>query len=94
MAPDRDRLTPLSRPHPRVCACGGVGRPLALAVGIASFLADCNNGFCYQSFDSAIQREGDMMQVLDVLADQVGVIGVFSDWPATVTFYANCMDLK
>ena len=23
----------------------------------------------------------------------VGVVGVFSVWPATVTFYANCMDL-
>jgi glycerophosphoryl diester phosphodiesterase len=34
------------------------------------------------------------MRVLDVLAatgpPDVGVIGVFSDWPATVTFYANC----
>ena len=28
--------------------------------------------------------------VLDVLARDVGVIGVFSDWPATTTFYANC----
>ena len=29
--------------------------------------------------------------VLDVLAQDVGVEGVFSDWPATVTYYANCM---
>ena len=34
------------------------------------------------------------MVALDVLGDQVGVIGVFSDWPATVSFYANCMGLK
>ena len=32
--------------------------------------------------------------VLDVLAQQVGVRGIFSDWPATVTYYANCMGLK
>jgi glycerophosphoryl diester phosphodiesterase len=32
--------------------------------------------------------------VLDVLAKQVGVIGVFSDWPATTTFYANCAGLR
>lgn len=32
--------------------------------------------------------------LLDMLAKQVGVIGVFSDWPATVTYYANCMGLK
>ena len=60
----------------------------------SGILADGNNGFYYQSFDSAIKREGDMMQVLDVLANQVGILGIFSDWPATVTFYANCMGLK
>jgi glycerophosphoryl diester phosphodiesterase len=32
--------------------------------------------------------------VIDVLAQQVGVKGIFSDWPATVTYYANCMGLK
>ena len=35
-----------------------------------------------------------MMRVLDVLAKQVGIRGIFSDWPATVSFYANCMGLK
>jgi glycerophosphoryl diester phosphodiesterase len=24
----------------------------------------------------------------------VKVLGIFSDWPATVTYYANCMGLK
>ena len=56
-------------------------------------LADGDNGFYYQSFDSAIDREGDMMEVVDVLARDVGVRGIFSDWPATVTYYANCMGL-
>jgi glycerophosphoryl diester phosphodiesterase len=53
-------------------------------------LADGNNGFYYQTYDSAVKREGDMFNVLDVLAKDVGVLGVFSDWPATTTFYANC----
>ncbi len=57
-------------------------------------LADGNNGWYYQTFDSAVQREGDMLQALHVLAQDVGVMGVFSDWPATTTFYANCMDLR
>ena len=35
-----------------------------------------------------------MLMVLDVLARQVGIRGIFSDWPATVTYYANCMRLK
>ena len=60
----------------------------------SGILADGNNGFYYQSFDSAIRREGDMFQVLDVLVKQVGIRRIFSDWPATVSFYANCMGLK
>ncbi len=60
----------------------------------SGILADGNNGFYFQTFDSAVTREGDVMRVLDVLAQDVGVIGVFSDWPATVSFYANCKRLK
>ena len=60
----------------------------------SGILADGNNGFYFQSFDSAVTREGDLMRVLDVLAQDVGVIGVFSDWPASVSFYANCKGLK
>ncbi|CAN5159124.1 glycerophosphodiester phosphodiesterase family protein [soil metagenome] len=57
----------------------------------AGILADGDNGFYYQSIDSALKKEGDMLRALDVLTQQVGIIGIFSDWPATVTFYANCM---
>jgi glycerophosphoryl diester phosphodiesterase len=57
-------------------------------------LANGKSGWYYQSFDKAITREGDMMQVLDVLAKDVGIMGIFSDWPATITYYANCMGLK
>ena len=57
-------------------------------------LADGNNGFYYQSFDKAVKNEGDMLVALDMLARQVGIIGIFSDWPATVTFYANCAGLR
>ena len=59
----------------------------------SGILADGNNGFYFQSFDSAVTREGDLMRVLDVLAQDVGVKGVFSDWPVTVSFYASCMGL-
>lgn len=41
----------------------------------------------------AINSEGDAIRVLHVLAKEVGVRGVFSDWPATITYYANCMGL-
>ncbi|MBE9552246.1 MAG: glycerophosphodiester phosphodiesterase [Proteobacteria bacterium] len=51
-------------------------------------------GFYYQSTASITDNDGDAMTMLDVLAQDVGVLGVFSDWPATVTYYANCMNLK
>ncbi len=51
-------------------------------------------GYYYQSVTDAIKTDGDTMVLLDVLAKDVGVIGVFSDWSATVTYYANCMGLK
>jgi glycerophosphoryl diester phosphodiesterase len=60
----------------------------------SGILADGNNGFYFQTIDPAIRREGDVMTVIDVLARQVGVLGIFSDWPATTTFYANCANLR
>ncbi len=47
----------------------------------------------YQSIADAIDNEGVVYELLDVLAKDIGVLGVFSDWPATVTYYANCMDI-
>jgi len=43
---------------------------------------------------NVIEREGDVFELLDVLAKDVGVLGVFSDWPATTTYYANCMGIR
>jgi len=51
-------------------------------------------GYYYQSVTDGIKTDGDTMVMLDVLAKDVGVIGIFSDWAATVTYYANCMNLK
>jgi glycerophosphoryl diester phosphodiesterase len=50
-------------------------------------------GYYYQSVTAAIDNDGDTYAMLDALARKVGVLGVFSDWPATVTYYANCMGL-
>jgi glycerophosphoryl diester phosphodiesterase len=60
----------------------------------SGILADGNNGFYYQTIDQAIKREGDLFKVIDVLAKDVGVLGIFSDWAAPVTYYANCMGLE
>ena len=50
--------------------------------------------FYYSSIAEAIDSDGDRYLALDVLARQVEVSGIFSDWPASVTYYANCMGLR
>jgi len=47
----------------------------------------------YQTITGATNNDGDKMNLLHVLAKDVGVLGVFSDWPATTTYYANCMNI-
>ncbi|AFU98820.1 glycerophosphodiester phosphodiesterase family protein [Simiduia agarivorans] len=54
-----------------------------------------NDGAWYhQSTDAVVNNDGDKLVSLHVLAKDVGIIGIFSDWPATTTFYANCMNLR
>ncbi|KZL18788.1 putative glycerophosphoryl diester phosphodiesterase 1 [Pseudovibrio axinellae] len=60
----------------------------------SGLLSHNKGGWYYNSISDAVTNEGTALEVLDVLAQDVKVTGVFSDWPATVTFYANCMGLK
>ncbi|KAA0011947.1 glycerophosphodiester phosphodiesterase [Billgrantia pellis] len=46
----------------------------------------------HQTTEETIRRDGDKLITLDTLVRDVGVLGVFSDWPATVSFYANCLE--
>jgi len=50
--------------------------------------------FYYQSVLDGLQNDGDILTTVDVLAKDVGVLGIFSDWSATVSYYASCMHLK
>ena len=52
------------------------------------------SGWYYQTIDAALRSDSDVLVVLDVLARQARVSAVFSDWPATTTFYANCTGLN
>ena len=52
------------------------------------------SAFYYLSTLDALTNDGNILTNIDVLAKKVGVLGIFSDWPATTTFYANCMGLK
>ncbi len=51
-------------------------------------------GYYYQSIKPAVTRDSDVLRLLDVLHREVGVRGVFSDWPATTTFYADCVGAR
>lgn len=50
-------------------------------------------GWYFQSVTPTVQNGSSYYQILDVLAQEVEIEGIFSDWPATVTYYANCMGL-
>ena len=51
-------------------------------------------GWYYQSIADITDSDGVLYELIDALAMDVGVEGIFSDWPASVTYYANCMGLK
>jgi len=59
-----------------------------------SGLLQNGGGWYYQTIKDLIDDDGDTYEMLDVLAQDVGILGIFTDWPSTVTFYANCMGLK
>lgn len=60
----------------------------------SGLLSHDGGGWYYSSVSDAITNEGSVYELLDVLVQDVKVSGVFSDWPATVTFYANCMGIE
>jgi glycerophosphoryl diester phosphodiesterase len=55
---------------------------------------DTGGGWYYAPLNDIITSDGQMYELVDVLAQEVGIAGLFSDWPATTTYYANCMGLK
>lgn len=53
-------------------------------------------GYYYSTTEGkgVFTNDGDMYKLLYVLAFEVEILGIFSDWPATVTFFANCFGLQ
>ena len=50
------------------------------------------NNWLYANLPGYMDHEARMLEVLHALATQAQVEGVFSDWPGTVTYYANCLN--
>lgn len=59
-----------------------------------SIPASEGGGYYYQTVQERLKHDGDMFFMLQALHKEVGAVGVFSDWPATTTFYANCMKVE
>lgn len=50
--------------------------------------------YYFESIANVTRYDGQYYVLLDVLANQIGIKGLFSDWSATVTYFANCFGLK
>ena len=50
--------------------------------------------YYYATFAQAVSYDGQLYEILDVLANKIGIIGLFSDWSATTGYFANCFGLK
>lgn len=53
-----------------------------------------NGAFYYNTTVPALNNDGDILRTIDVLYRKVGIEALFSDWPATTTFYANCVGVR
>jgi len=69
-------------------------KTIAWSLERSGLMAKDKGGWYYQTVNSVVKGEGDIYQALDVLVKEAGIIGMFSDWPATTTYYANCMGLR
>ncbi|CZT12312.1 related to glycerophosphoryl diester phosphodiesterase family protein [Rhynchosporium graminicola] len=52
------------------------------------------NEYYYGFFAQGVRSDGQLYEILDVLARQVGIQAIFSDWASTVSYYANCFGLE
>jgi len=50
-----------------------------------------DTGFYFGTSSNYTDNDGDVFEYIHTLYSQAGVVGIFSDWPATTTFYANCL---
>lgn len=51
-------------------------------------------GWYFSTVKDATHSDAMYLEVLDFLTQSVGIDAMFSDWPATTSFYASCMDLN
>ena len=67
---------------------------IAWSLERSGILAQDKGGWYFQTVGAVVHNEGDIYEALHVMSHDVGIMGLFSDWPGTTTYYANCMGLK
>ncbi|KAK5087859.1 hypothetical protein LTR05_002074 [Lithohypha guttulata] len=55
---------------------------------------DARQDYYYSTFSQAVSHDGQLYEVLDIMANEIGIVGMFSDWSATTTYFANCFGLQ
>lgn len=50
-------------------------------------------GWYYSTLSKVLKTDSDVLKVLDVLYQDVGIMAVWTDWPSVATFYANCFGI-
>lgn len=74
----------------REAGLGLIGWTIERSGRVNEDIVPSGGAFYYNTTVDALRNDGDILRTLDVLVQQVGIFGLFDDWPATTTFYANC----
>ena len=53
-----------------------------------------NEEYYFSTFADAVSTDGQFFEIIDMLAQEIGVIGIFSDWSASVSYYGSCLGIK
>jgi len=51
-------------------------------------------GWYYSTLSQVLRTDSDVIKVLDVLYEDVGIMAIWTDWPSVATFYANCKGIS
>jgi glycerophosphoryl diester phosphodiesterase len=80
-------------PSPYAREASAAGLDIITWTAERSGFLSSGGGWYYQSVTDVIDNDGDVFELMHVLHRDVGIKGLFSDWPATTTYYANCFGL-
>eukprot|EP00984_Skeletonema_dohrnii_P013081 scaffold5388_cov151-Skeletonema_dohrnii-CCMP3373.AAC.1 len=67
----------------------------AIAPSISMLLeVDTENNLVPTLYAKVLRTDSDVIKVLDVLYEDVGIMAIWTDWPSVATFYANCKGIS